>query len=73
MCFFNISKVLWLLEMLSLYSKMFASILYIIVVILITAIVISVGCATFESDLPWNTPQSWEGTITVPGMENLTR
>lgn len=27
------------------------------------------GCATEgTSDLPWNTPQSWEGTVTVPGF-----
>ena len=25
------------------------------------------GCAT-DSDLPWNTQQSWEGTITLPGV-----
>jgi hypothetical protein len=31
------------------------------------------GCATppddRESDMPWSTPQSWEGTIPMPGME----
>ncbi len=33
------------------------------------------GCATYDpytddrfSDLPWNEPQPWEGTIAVPGM-----
>jgi starvation-inducible outer membrane lipoprotein len=30
------------------------------------------GCATpppgAESDLPWNTPQNWEGSINVPGF-----
>jgi hypothetical protein len=26
------------------------------------------GCATTDdSDLPWNTPQSWEGTMILPG------
>ena len=34
-----------------------------------------VGCATYDptrddrqSDLPWNTQQSWEGSIPMPGM-----
>jgi len=30
------------------------------------------GCATTdpdrESDLPWNMPQSWEGSPAIPGM-----
>lgn len=28
------------------------------------------GCATMEdeSDLPWNTPQPWEGSPTIPGF-----
>jgi hypothetical protein len=27
------------------------------------------GCATTDnSDLPWNTPATWEGTVGVPGM-----
>ncbi len=33
------------------------------------------GCATYDparddrqSDLPWNTQQSWEGSIPMPGM-----
>ncbi len=28
------------------------------------------GCmsANTESDLPWNTPQSWEGSVQLPGM-----
>jgi hypothetical protein len=31
---------------------------------------IPAGCATMEdeSDLPWNTPQSWEGSPSIPGM-----
>ena len=33
------------------------------------------GCATTgsydeESDLPWNTPQPWEGSPSIPGFEN---
>ena len=27
------------------------------------------GCATTESDMPWNAPQSWEGTLSLPGMQ----
>jgi hypothetical protein len=32
------------------------------------------GCATTnpdgtESDIPWNAPQSWEGSPGIPGME----
>jgi len=28
------------------------------------------GCATMEdeSDLPWNTPQPWEGSPAIPGL-----
>ncbi len=28
------------------------------------------GCATSgeESDMPWNSPQPWEGSPTLPGM-----
>ncbi len=29
------------------------------------------GCANLgrhESDMPWNTPQSWEGVMPMPGM-----
>lgn len=26
------------------------------------------GCKTVESDLPWNTPQSWEGSPFIPGL-----
>lgn len=28
------------------------------------------GCATLEdeSDMPWNTPQSWEGSPSIPGL-----
>jgi len=32
------------------------------------------GCAAMdpgrESDMPWNTPQSWEGSPMIPGMNN---
>ena len=26
------------------------------------------GCTTTDSDLPWNTPQSWEGSPSLPGL-----
>jgi len=70
MSFSNISKDPSQSEMLSLYSKMFVIVLRIMAVMLVTAIVVSIaGCATVETDLPWNTPQTWEGIITPPGME----
>ncbi len=32
-----------------------------------------IGCASTdpfaESSMPWNTPQSWEGTPGIPGLE----
>ena len=32
------------------------------------------GCKTTkpeeESDMPWNTPQSWEGAPMIPGLNN---
>lgn len=35
------------------------------------------GCATAGgdddgSDLPWNTPQSWEGAPSIPGMDGMS-
>jgi len=29
---------------------------------------LAAGCTTTESDIPWNSPQPWEGTIGLPGM-----
>jgi hypothetical protein len=30
------------------------------------------ACATqHESDLPWATPESWEGTVGLPGMSDV--
>lgn len=26
------------------------------------------GCATTETDMPWNAPQSWEGSPYLPGL-----
>lgn len=32
------------------------------------------GCAsTEESEMPWNTPQSWEGTPGIPGLSPTDR
>jgi hypothetical protein len=41
---------------------------WVVLLILLAAIAVS-GCATnADSDLPWNTPQPWEGSPTIPGM-----
>lgn len=36
--------------------------------------VITSGCASldagYESDMPWNTPQTWEGSPAIPGLSN---
>lgn len=26
------------------------------------------GCATTDGDIPWNSPQPWEGAPSIPGM-----
>jgi hypothetical protein len=28
----------------------------------------SAGCASTDSDIPWNAPQPWEGSPTIPGL-----
>ncbi len=42
----------------------------IVTVALVGCVVVISGCmsANTESDLPWNTPQSWEGSVQLPGM-----
>jgi len=42
----------------------------IMIVALVGSVVALTGCmsANTESDLPWNTPQSWEGSVQLPGM-----
>lgn len=41
---------------------------WVVLLLLLAAIALS-GCATSaDSDLPWNTPQPWEGSPTIPGM-----
>jgi hypothetical protein len=43
---------------------------------LFTALVVALaaGCATRnpdeESDIPWNSPQPWEGAPGIPGLES---
>jgi hypothetical protein len=29
------------------------------------------GCATTDSDIPWNAPQPWEGSPYIPGMSGM--
>ncbi len=51
---------------------------YKIISLLVTAATLSLcGCATTDngyrdekeySDMPWNTPQQWEGSRQIPGM-----
>ncbi|WP_168433542.1 hypothetical protein [Pontiella sulfatireligans] len=44
--------------------------------ILAAATIVLAGCATNDdyrdeqeySDMPWNTPQSWEGSRSIPGL-----
>ncbi|MDP6631236.1 MAG: hypothetical protein QGH42_04965 [Kiritimatiellia bacterium] len=40
------------------------------ITVLAAAMLLFAGCATLEdeSDLPWNTPQPWEGSPTIPGL-----
>ncbi|HMP96470.1 MAG TPA: hypothetical protein PKA51_06075 [Kiritimatiellia bacterium] len=42
--------------------------------ICVFASVMAAGCASMdpdrESDLPWNVPQSWEGSPSIPGLSN---
>jgi len=28
------------------------------------------GCTTYESDMPWAAPESWEGSPTIPGFSS---
>jgi hypothetical protein len=40
------------------------------ITIILAGVALLTGCATMEdeSDLPWNTPQSWEGSPSIPGL-----
>lgn len=45
----------------------------VLAVFMLTAMFAS-GCASlkpdYESDMPWNTPQTWEGSPAIPGLSN---
>ena len=34
----------------------------------ITFGLLAAGCASTDSDMPWNTPQPWEGSPAIPGL-----
>jgi len=37
--------------------------------IMMIGLILAGGCATEnDSDMPWNTPQSWEGAPGIPGF-----
>jgi hypothetical protein len=40
------------------------------ITLLTLAALLVAGCASLEdeSDLPWNTPQPWEGSPAIPGL-----
>lgn len=44
-----------------------------LLIVLLGLVGLAVGCATtdgdYDSDLPWNTPQSWEGSPSIPGFD----
>ena len=49
------------------------------VIVLILVAIVFAGCSTptYEdgtkreySDMPWNTPARWEGSVNIPGMDN---
>ncbi len=37
-------------------------------ILLLTACLTAAGCASTESDMPWNAPQPWEGSPAIPGL-----
>jgi len=37
--------------------------------LVLSGLLLGAGCATeADSNMPWNTPQSWEGTPGIPGF-----
>ena len=40
------------------------------ITIILVGVALLTGCATMEdeSDMPWNAPQSWEGSPSIPGL-----
>ncbi|MDD4870015.1 MAG: hypothetical protein PHR77_05595 [Kiritimatiellae bacterium] len=44
-------------------------ILHVKLFLLVMSLFILTGCATGQdTDMPWNTPQPWEGSPTIPGL-----
>lgn len=42
---------------------------YILLISALVMVWLVTGCvSSHESDMPWNTPQPWEGTIGLPGF-----
>jgi len=50
------------------FGKLIAMILFAIVVAGCVTTTYEDGSPREYSDMPWNTPASWEGTVGVPGM-----
>lgn len=41
---------------------------------IVSGLLLVAGCATeVDSDMPWNTPQKWEGTPGIPGFTPADR
>jgi hypothetical protein len=40
------------------------------ITLILAGVALLTGCATMEdeSDMPWNTPQPWEGSPSIPGL-----
>jgi hypothetical protein len=34
----------------------------------LAAAALAAGCATVDSEIPWNAPQPWEGSPYLPGL-----
>jgi len=47
---------------------------YLVALVVVACAFTLIGCASTdpdrESDLPWNVPQSWEGSPAIPGLSN---
>ncbi|MCK5528812.1 MAG: hypothetical protein KAI74_03955 [Kiritimatiellae bacterium] len=57
--------------MINIMDRSFSNALRAVVMIMaMGAVALLSGCmsANTESDLPWNTPQTWEGSVSLPGM-----
>lgn len=45
--------------------------IHMIIAIFVMIFLLFAGCTSAPpSDIPWNTPQSWEGNLVLPGFEN---